>query len=106
MNFTTTLLFYVLFGVAAAIAIHSAPAAGSGGQRWFRTLTAVVFWPLYLPALLQQPARRIADPGGSNGSSHPDIVAGDEMSAAIQQVETELNLALESLGGWSDGVLA
>jgi len=109
MNLTTTLLFYLLFGGAVAVAVSLAPGADRSGPKWFRTLTAVVFWPLYLPALLQQPANPIAestDGGGSNPSSGHNTAAGDEVSAAIQQVETELDLALMSLGGWSDAVLA
>jgi hypothetical protein len=100
MNLATTLLFYILIGGAVAVAVFG---VDRGGPRWFRTLTAAVFWPLYVPALLQQPANPNAD---SNRSTGEDIAAGDEIAAAIQQVETELDLALMSLGGWSDAVLA
>ena len=61
MDLTTTLLFYMLLGSAVAVAVHLAANDMSRGQRWFRTLTAVVFWPLYLPALLQRdPPARLA----------------------------------------------
>jgi hypothetical protein len=40
-----------------------------------------------------------------NGIGREAVVAEDEIAAAIHQVETELNLALTSLGGWSDDVL-
>jgi len=109
MNLTTTLLFYLLFGGAVAVAVNLAPDADRCGPRWFRTFTSVVFWPLYLPALLQRPSNSIAEStevGGSDGSSGEDIAARDEIAAAIHQVETELDLALISLGGWSDAVLA
>lgn len=108
MNFTTTLLFYLLFGGAVAVAVSMTFGANSSGQRWFRTLTAVIFWPLYLPALLH-PANRNAGPAGGHGaarSPEAELAAVDAISAAIQQVETELDLALTSLGGWSDAVLA
>jgi hypothetical protein len=108
MNITTTLLFYLLIGTAVAVAVYLSFGDTSRGQRWFRTLTAVVFWPLYLPALLQHPARPVPRPAEnveSNGPSREAVVDADEMSAAIHQVETELDLALTSLGGWSDDVL-
>jgi len=109
MNLTTTLLFYLLFGGAVAVAVHLAPGADHSVPRWFRTLSAAVFWPLYLPGLLQHPANPRAEScegGGSNRLPDTDMTAGDEISAEIQQVETELDLALISLGGWSDAVLA
>jgi hypothetical protein len=109
MNLTTTLLFYLLLGSAVAVAVYLTFSDTSRGQRWFRTLTAVVFWPLYLPVLLQRPECHVAqaiENGESNGLSRKDVVNADEMSAAIHQVETELDLALTSLGGWSDAVLA
>ena len=108
VNLTTTLLFYLLFGSAIGVAVHLANGAGSGGQRWFRTLTAVLFWPLYLPALLQRPAHPSAAAALANRlncQSGKHANADDEMPAAIHQVETELDLALTSLGGWSDDVL-
>jgi len=107
MNLSTTLFFYLVFGSTIAVAVHLTPAATSSGQRWFQTLTAVVFWPLYLPALLQRPANQVAHPENSGAirSSGGDVGAADEMAAAIHQVETELDLALTSLGGWSDAVL-
>lgn len=108
MNITTTLLFYLLFGSAVAVAVYLSTGDTNSGQRWFRTLTAVVFWPLYLPALLERPASQVAqsiDNDNSNGPPQEAVVDADEMSAAIHQVETELNLALKSLGGWSDDVL-
>ena len=57
---------------------------------------------------MQQPANPIAESaeGGGSNPSKGAAAAGDEISAAIQQVETELDLALMSLGGWSDAVLA
>lgn len=108
MNLTTTLLFYLVIGSAVAVAVHLSLEDTRRGQRWFRTLTAVVFWPLYVPALLQHPASPVARSDENDESHGPPWVAGDaadEMSAAIHQVETELDLALQSLGGWSDDVL-
>lgn len=66
--------------------------------RWFLTVTAVLFWPLYLPALLAGPgpeARRV-----------PASATGDEMDRAIRQVDAELEAALSSLDGWAEDALA
>ncbi len=108
MNLTTTLLFYLVLGGAVAAAVHLAGDA-AGGERWFRTFTAVVFWPLYLPILLQRPTEGTTEyvARGEVRSLHRRADdPQDEISAAIQQVETELDLALSSLDGWSDAVLA
>jgi hypothetical protein len=108
MNITTTLLFYLLFGNAVAVAVYLSCGDTSRSQRWYRTVTAVVFWPLYLPILLQRPTNQVpqsVEHGESNGLSLEAVVDADEMSVAIYQVETELDLALTSLGGWSDDVL-
>jgi hypothetical protein len=108
MNITTTLLFYLLFGSAVAVAVHLSIGDASRGQRWFRALTAVIFWPLYLPALLQRPANQVPQSVENDEPyrlSRESAVDADQMSAAINQVETELDLALTSLDGWSDDVL-
>ncbi|WP_425619405.1 hypothetical protein NA78x_003145 [Anatilimnocola sp. NA78] len=104
MNLSTTLLFYLLIGSAVAVAVHQRWLGSNSRDRWFCTLTAIAFWPLYLPALLQRRDRRpneFFDVAVSATASPPD-----ELATAIQQVETELNLALRSLDGWSDAVLA
>ena len=112
MNLTTTMLFYLLIGAAVAVPVHLVADADAAVNRlrWFRTVTAIIFWPLYLPALLQRPTRQTTetknsgDPSGPRESSVPPPT--DKISAAIRQVEAELDLALGSLDGWSDAVLA
>src|SRR5713101_9025187 len=68
--------------------------------------TAVPFWPLYLPILLA--ARR--EPPEDSPSQQPwdgfQIRPTDDMSAAIAQVDAELEGALSSLDGWAEDVLA
>jgi hypothetical protein len=102
MNLTTTLLFYLILGGTVALAIYTTGIA-AGSQRWFQTATAVLFWPLYVPSLL-----RNSPVGASNGIGTPAGLAEreDDISLAIRQVEVELDLALRSLDGWSDAVLA
>jgi hypothetical protein len=109
MNITTTLLFYLLLGMAVAVADYLAAATAGTGQQLFRLVTAFVFWPLYLPALLQRPT---GTPAGSLNGGQQNLPPGaaaaheDDLADAIQQIEAELDLALASLGGWSDAVLA
>src|SRR5262245_53864484 len=100
MNLTTSLLFYLLIGGGVAAAVHLSLEAAGSRERWFRTLTAVAFWPLYLPVLLSRPAEPASEP------SIAPVEPRDEIAAAIAQVEAELDLALASLDGWSDAALA
>lgn len=107
MNLTTTLLFYVLFGSAVAVAVYVTHDACGRVQRWYLVTSAVLFWPFYLPSLLQRPAGDAVDSTvvAANEDSAAGAVVSDVMSASIGQVETELDLALTSLAGWSDDVL-
>jgi hypothetical protein len=63
-------------------------------------VTAVVFWPMYLPILLAG-----ARPD-SKAETPPSRRDDDAMSQAISQVESELETALASLDGWVEDVLA
>src|SRR5262245_7551124 len=106
MNLATTMLFYLL--AAAAVAILLRQDAATQGHRGFQAATAVVFWPLYLPLLLQATAANNVSatsptPNGVGGSSG---VRTQEFDGTIAQVEAELDGALGTLDGWSDSVLA
>lgn len=103
MGLTTTIWFYLLFGIgiAAAVALRS-DGAGSAAT-WFRVTTALFFWPLYLPILLDRPARE------APLTVPREAVAGqpaDEYAETIARVEVELETALDSLDGWAENVLA
>jgi hypothetical protein len=63
-------------------------------------VTAVLFWPLYLPILLAGPRR------DSKALIPPPRRDDDAMSQAIAQVEGELETAVASLDGWVEDVLA
>lgn len=106
MNFATTLLFYVLVGAAVAGAVLLRNDGAGRGDRLFRAATAFVFWPIYLPLLLQNAAPRaaLAVLGSTSEGAAPAVA--DELGGAITQVEAELDVALGSLDGWSGGVLA
>jgi hypothetical protein len=115
MNIATTLLFYLLIGAAVAVAIGLSKSAASGRERWFHIATAVAFWPLYLPVLLQSPPS-VDEEESALGPPHRAktiasaktnaIDPSDPVAVSIQQVEAELDLALSSLTGWADAALA
>lgn len=99
MGFTESVIFYVVVGLAVAVAVYMHDDAG-GADRTFRVATAVFFWPLYLPVLLARPQPELR-PRAESLAAEPDDMAG-----AIAQVEAELDAALSSLDGWAEDVLA
>ena len=100
MGFSVTMIFYILIGAGVATAVFLSDSRRSLGSVGFRVATSVVFWPLYLPILLS----------GARPGPIPETAAdpgeGDAMAQAISQVEAELDLALASLDGWVEDVLA
>ena len=100
MGLTETLIFYLLIGIAVAVAEFISDSSNERGRRVFRTSTALLFWPLYLPIILAgskpEPASLMNMPNG----------AADDMERAIAQVDDELDAALSSLDGWAEDVLA
>jgi hypothetical protein len=99
MGLTATIVFYLLFGAGIATAVFLADEALAPRERGFRVATALVFWPLYVPVLLQRPPASTSVPP-------PTKSPADKMAAAIAQVEAELDTALKSLDGWAEDVLA
>ena len=100
MGFSETMIFYLLIGLGVATAVYLSDSRPNRHSRGFQVATAVVFWPLYLPILLSGP-RTAPMP-----ESRPDPGAGDALSQTIAQVEAELGMALASLDGWVEDVLA
>lgn len=99
MGLSATIVFYLLFGLGVGVAAHLASDSLSRGEEAFRIATAIVFWPLYLPQLLERSPRREDPPPQAEPSAPPDL------SAAIEQAEAELQRALTSLDGWAKDVL-
>jgi hypothetical protein len=111
MHFGETLVFYLVIGLGVAVAacLSDVGTIGLGADHdaekhrrarlAFVALSAVVFWPLYLPLLLASPTPPAAAP--ANAPAAPQ----DEMAEAIAQVELELDAALSSLDGWAEDVL-
>ena len=99
MRFTETLIFYALIGGGVAVAMFASDDRRRFGEQAFRTATALLFWPLYLPILLN--TRR-----PSTVSSSTTTKPQDDVTRMLHQVESELDAALASLDGWAEGVLA
>lgn len=92
----SSLVLYLMIGGGVGLAVYLADRGGTRTAAWVRVVTAVPFWPLYVPVLL-----RVSGPiSVDNEQERPD-----EMAAAIAQVDSELQTALGSLRGWAEGVL-
>jgi hypothetical protein len=102
MGLSETILFYLLFGVAVAAAVAIGRDERGQTECIFRVATALFFWPLYVPLLLDRPAR---PQSGPPLQKHPDEPP-DQLDVAIAQVEAELETALDSLDGWAENVLS
>lgn len=100
MGMTSTLIFYVVIGLAIAVAMALRETCAAPGRLVFLGATALFFWPLYLPILLSPSgaAERPIEPKAAS--------CRDEMAEAITQVEQEVAAALSSLDGWAEDVLA
>jgi hypothetical protein len=93
----SSLVIYLMIGTGVAWAVFLSDDRGTRTERCFRVATAVPFWPLYVPVLLRATQRQ------SMPLARETV---DEMDAAIAQVDGELQVALSSLDGWAEGVLA
>jgi hypothetical protein len=102
MLLVETAIFYLLLGAAVATAVYLHGTSGGGIRAGFDVLSACLFWPLFVPLLLAPVKSEKAT------SAHLPHTASDEqdaLSAAIAQVEAELDAALEGLDGWAEDVL-
>ncbi len=98
MGLSETMLFYFLIGLAVAVAVWIA-AVDRPNQRLFRAVTAVLFWPLYVPMLLTP--EHVQEP-----RQDPTPPPADELSGKIAEVERELDAAFSSLDGWAEDALS
>jgi len=113
MGYGVTLFFYLLVGSSIGIALWmSRPGVmshpgemsfggGHGFEIWFPVVTAPLFWPLYLPLLLVN--RSLATP---DRRISPKRNSRDAMSQFINQVERELDRAMQSLHGWAEDLFS
>jgi hypothetical protein len=91
MGITESLLFYGVIGIAVAAALLALPDQNAGIPMWTTALSAVLFWPIYLPLLLSP------KPGMDSAASPPESVAPDELHREIACVERELKAAVAGL---------
>ena len=103
MDFSATILFYLLFGLGIAAAVALRRKSQSAGERCLQILTSLFFWPLYVPLLLQKNSE------GENATGHVAVEfseESDQYSSLVSRVEVELDAVLQSLDGWAENVLA
>lgn len=96
-----TAIFYLLFGLVVAVAHYLRGGAAV-------ELAAVpFFWPFYLPLLLAaNEGRGEALSGEPLAGEADEACERDALAMAIEQVEGELDAALEGLDGWAGDVLS
>ncbi len=82
-----TLLLYLLAGAGIAVALYLSDPPRSGGEHVLRLITAIPFWPFYLPILLVRP------------SSVP-VAEKDDLARTLAVVERELDAAQSALEEW------
>jgi hypothetical protein len=102
MNFTTTGIFYLAIGACVAVAVYLYAERRTIRTQSFRLASALLFWPLYFPLLLERPSSKTM----SHRSNATPAGAEDSLARAIEQVEAELDAALGSLDGWAEEALA
>jgi hypothetical protein len=95
-----TFLFYLVIGIAVAVAVWTTEEDHPPGERSLRSVSAIAFWPVYIPILLS-PQEKRGQPAASSGTPPTD-----ELAAGIAQVEQELDVALASLDGWGEEALS
>ena len=122
-----TTIFYLLFGFVVAAAIYlrggllqgrtaGEPGADDAARRETgparlrigeaaQLATACVFWPFYLPVLLAVGDESVEMNGMPGPEAREPAPEHDALAAAIEQVEAELDAALEGLDGWAEDVL-
>lgn len=97
MGLAESLIFYLLIGLGVAAAVWLSTEGRPGAQRLFPTASAVLFWPMYVPLLLNRPPEQPSAPSAGEPA--------DSMTLMIAHVEAELDAALASLDGWAEETL-
>jgi hypothetical protein len=97
-----TTIFYLLLGIAVATAVYLRAGSNGGVTFALQVVSACLFWPLFVPMLL---APAVEPPAAGSDSAETDLAHQDSLAAAISQVETELDRALDGLDGWAEDVL-
>jgi hypothetical protein len=103
MSLGSSFILYLMCGVGVAVAVFVREEARDAAGV-LRIVAACVFWPLYVPVLLARAPAAQAERERSPGQSGE--AADDDMAAAITRVEGELDRALQTLDGWTEGALS
>jgi hypothetical protein len=98
-----TAIFYALIGGGVAVAVYVRGDTQNVAVTAATCLSATLFWPLYVPFLL---ASSRFDDAQTDTMEKLQPPTSDAMTAAINQVEIELDAALDGLDGWAENVLA
>ena len=98
MSLGASLILYLLMGAGVAAALALADGDRSPGERLFRIVAAICFWPLFVPLLLSGTPRAAQ-------SEQVSVPPADELDALIARANDELAAALGSLKGWAEHVL-
>jgi hypothetical protein len=101
MGYEVTIFFYLMIGIGVAMALWVGNQSHVGKREWFPTVTAPFFWPIYVPLLLANRSSQAIT--NESPAKRPGL---DSMGQQIQQVESELSIALQSLDGWAEHALA
>jgi hypothetical protein len=102
MTLGQLLTLHLMAGLGVAAAVFLSSRTDRPAARLFQMLTAIIFWPLYVPILLAATTNRESRPA----SAPPTAAPADELAALISQVDAELEGALHSLDGWAERVLS
>ena len=92
MGIVESLIFYGVIGSGVSVAVLASNSERSLLQRLFLAMTAILFWPIYLPVLLSGKQTDAA----TLHNQQPQ----DELSGLVIQVELELDAALIEFDGW------
>ena len=105
MGSEMSVCFYLVIGIGVAAALWIGNDSRSEAIGMFQTLTAPLFWPIYIPVLLTRRNHQSATESLAMSESNANR-DNDGMASLIVQVETELDAALSSLNGWAENVLS
>ena len=97
-----TAMFYLVLGGAVAVAVYLRGRREQALADALQIVAACLFWPLFVPMLLAESPPEVPE---ETNSPTPKNENQDALAAAIAQVESELDAALDGLDGWAENVL-
>ena len=100
MSLGSSLVLYLMIGAGVAVATYLRRDSDDAPHR-FQVASSLLFWPLYLPLLLN-PSGGIRPDAEMKAPEEPD----SEIDVAIARVEEELDCALQTLDGWAEDAIA